>query len=289
VPDTTPAKPTSVFIPAFGKIIELRTLDRFMWATLQGWGTLKPLRGLTQGIQSPIEQGDPQKQGEELAKRLKEEEEDLKIIKFADEQAEKDYPYLFALVSVRLWAMAEAAAREVVVGAIKKPSGPPDRSKLAKLKGPVGPLLGADAETQADLVADLLWQAPEGRFRGIGRFDAVLELIGLGGAAPSPIDEVLVELSEIRHCVVHRGGLVDRRFLDACPWITMKTRGILPTSAKRFWFHRNAVYWYILDLVRRWSRWQNIPDLVKVADQMDSVVLGEMRSAWGSEKRIQLG
>jgi len=279
-------KPASVFVPALGKIVELRTLDRFMWATLSGWGTLGGLKGFKEVIQPPVGEGDAKSQADRLAERLKQEGEDLKIVTFTKDQAEKDYPYLFALVSVRLWAMAEAAARDVVVEAVKKPSGPPDRSKLVKLKGPIGQLMGADLDTQADLVADTLWQSAEGRFRGVGRFDAVLELIGLGGSAPSPIDEVLTELSEIRHCVVHRGGLIDRRFLEACPWITMKVGSVLPTSLKRYWFHRNAIYWYVLDLVRRWARWQNVPDLVKVADQMDSVVLGEMRPAWSNDKRL---
>lgn len=257
-----------------------------MWATLSGWGTLRGLKGFKEVIQPPVGEGDAKSQADSLAERLKQEEEDLKILTFTNDQADKDYPYLFALVSVRLWAMAEAAARDVVVEALKKQSGPPDRSKLVKLKGPLGQLMGTDLDAQADLVADALWQSAEGRFRGVGRFDAVLELIGLGGSAPSPIDEVLIELSEIRHCVVHRGGLIDRRFLEACPWITMNLGSVLPASLKRYWFHRNAIYWYVLDLVRRWARWQNVPDLVKVADQMDSVVLGEMRPAWAKDKRL---
>lgn len=286
--DSQSTKPAPIFVPAIGKIIELGTLDSFMWATLQGWGTLEPMHGIARGLQPLVEEADPEKQAKELAERLKREEDNLKIIKFASDQAEKNYPYLFALIAVRLWAMAEAAARDIVVEAVKKPSGPPDRSKLGKLKGPIGSMLGADADTQAELVADVLWLAPEGRFRGVGRFDAVLELVGLGGSPPSPIDEVLIELAEVRHCVVHRGGSMDRRFLEACPWVAAKVGAGVPTSAQRFWFYRNAVYWYVLDLVRRWSRWQRIPDLVNLADSMDNVVLGEMKPAWATDKRIQL-
>lgn len=276
----------SIFLPAFGKIIELTTLDSFIWATLSGWGVFAGFKRSQGTVQAPIKEADPGSQATALAERFKKEEEDLKLIKFTDEQAEKDYPYLFALVSVRLWAMAEAAARDVAVEAVKKPTGPPERSKLQRLKGPIGQFIGADVDTQADLLADALWQAPEGRFRGIERFDAVLELIGLGGSAPSPVNEILIELSELRHCVVHRGGLVDRRFLEACPWIGLKVGSVLPASLKRYWFHRNATYWYVLDLVRRWARWQNILDLVRVADQMDDVVLNELRPTWSADKRI---
>jgi hypothetical protein len=54
----------------------------------------------------------------------------------------------------------------------------------------------------------------------------------------------------------------------------------------RYWFYRNATYWYILELVRRWARWQKIPQLVQLADQMDKVVVGEMTPAWARDKRI---
>lgn len=280
------SKPEPVFLPAFGKIVELGQLDSFIWATLRGWGALTGIKRFAKAVQPPIQEVDPQSQAKNLAQQLKQEEEDLKLIKFTDDEAEKDYPYLFALVSVRLWAMAEAAAREAVVEALRKPSGPPDRSKLRRLKGPIGQFVGADADTQADLLADVLWHSPEGRYRGIERFDAVLELIGLGGSAPSTINEILTELSELRHCVVHRGGLIDRRFLEACPWIGLKAGSLLPTSLKRYWFYRNATYWYVLELVRRWARWQKIRALVQVADQMDAVVLDELKPAWAAEKRI---
>ncbi len=278
--------PDSLVLPACGKIIELQTLDRFIWATLHGWGVLKELDGFTDVVQPPGKAEDPGSQAKGLKERLKQEEGGLRLTSFTDDQAKKDYPYLFALVSVRLWAMAEAAARETLVEAIKKPSGPPERSKLGKVRGPIGQIVGADPNTQMDLVADALWQSPEGRFRGIERFDAVLELIGLGGSPPSPVNDILLELSEIRHCVVHRGGLMDRRFLEACPWIQMNPGSLLPTSLKRYWFHRTATYWYILDLVRRWARWQSMPDIGQVVDQMDAVVLGELKPEWAADKRL---
>lgn len=279
-------KPQSIFLPAFGKILELTTLDSFVWATLWGWGVFKDFTPTKDTVQLLNEQIDAASQAEQLEARLTQEEERLDHVKFTDEQEKTDFPYLAALVSVRLWAMAEAAAREVIVEALKKPTGPPDRSKLLKLKGPIGQFVGVDFETQAELLADALWQSPEGRFRGVERFDAVLQIIGLGGSVPSPISEILIELSEVRHCVVHRGGLIDRRFLESCPWITLKVGTLLPTSMKRYWFHRNATYWYILDLVRRWARWQNIPQLVQLADKMDSVVLQEMTTRWQNDKRI---
>lgn len=280
--------PASIFLPAFGKIIELGTLDNFMWATLKGWGSLVNVKHAREVFRNITEGADPAVEARELERRLKEEEDDLKLIHFTDEQAKEDYPYLMNLVCVRLWAIAEAGIREVVISALKEPNGPPDRSKLDKLKGPIAQFMGADADTQAELLADLIWQAPEGRFRGVQRFEAVLELLGLGGAVPAEVSEVLTELSEVRHCVVHRGGFLDRRFLHGCPWVQIPVGSRLPVSLQRYWFYRTAVYWYALELVRRWGRWKGVAGIVAMADGLDSVVLGELTPAWGSEKRLQL-
>lgn len=275
--------PNSVFLPAFGKILELRTLDAFVWTTVGGWGVFK---GFNPPVDVPNPNAEPESQAKKLKAALVQQEENLELLRFTEEQEKRDFPYLTALVSVRLWAMAEAAAREVVVEALKAPGGPADRSKLLKLKGPVGHFLGASQEAQIDLLADSIWQAPEGRFQGVERFDAVLRYIGLGGSVPSPLSEILLELSEVRHCIVHRGGVTDRRFLSACPWIALEPGALLPTSMRRYWFHRNAVYWYVLELVRRWARWQNLPPFVRMADEMDAVVLDEMTPRWAEDKRI---
>jgi hypothetical protein len=237
-----------VFLPAAGKIVELGDLDNFVWATVGGWANL-PIVNEFRSTLTTFAPKAEERDSEALAARLREEEGDLKLNKFAEAEASKDYPYLFSLVAVRLWAMTEAAVREVLVEASKTPLQMPDQSAIAKLKGPVAPFIGAPLDVQAELLADVLWQSVEGSFIGIEWFEAALGRVGLKGSPPTPVREILRELSEVRHCVVHRGGRADRRLLASCPWLAIQLGASLPSTLGRFWLYRTATYWYMVDLV----------------------------------------
>lgn len=275
----------SIFLPAFGKVVELGRLDDFVWATVNGWTTL-PATKLLRRSAKPIDPGgDPERQADELARRLKAEEEDLRLHRFTEEEADKRYPYLFSLVAVRLWAMIEAAVREFLVHALLDPRSLPKTSALEKLRGPISPFIGADASVQAELLADMVLELSEGRLHGVRRYDAALEKIGFEGRPPGTIDEILRELAEVRHCVVHRGGKADKRLLSACPWLQAAPGDALPATIERFWLYRTATYWYFMELVRRWSAWKNLNAPLHVATHMQLVVLDELAPAWDRDKR----
>jgi hypothetical protein len=276
----------SVFMPAFGKVIELGQLDDFVWATLHGWGSLPARKLIRKIVPLKSDETDPEGAAKRLAEGLKEDEEHLRLLKFTGDQADKDYPYLFSLVAVRLWAMVEAAARELVVEGIKQPVPLPKPAALAKLKGPIAPFIGADASLQTELAADALWHSVEGQFSGVERFDAVLDRLGFSGVPHATVHEILTELSEVRHCVVHRDGFADRRLLAACPWLGMNVGERLPATIERYWFYRTATYAYVMDLLRRWSRWRKIPQFVEIADQMEAAVLSELTPGWTEAKRF---
>lgn len=280
------ASQSSIFIPAFGKVEELRHLDDFVWATLRGWGALPAQKIIRKMSRFDHPEADPEGKARQLAIDLKSQEEDLRLLKFTDDQAIEDYPYLFSLVAVRLWAMVEAAARELVVEAVKQPIPLPNPNALVKLKGPIAPFVGADSTVQADLIADALWGSVEGHFLGVDRFDAVLERLGFSGTLNTTVREILTELSEVRHCVVHRDGFVDRRMLTNCPWLSIQVGSRLPATTERYWFYRTAAYSYIMDLLRRWAQWRKVKQIRELADAMDTSVLAELAPAWKREKRL---
>jgi hypothetical protein len=272
-------------MPVFGKIEELGHLDDFVWATLHGWGILPARRIVRSLLSVKADEDDPAAAAQRLANELKADEEQARLVKFTDDQAQSDYPYLFSLVAVRLWAMVEAAARELVIEGVKQPIPLPRPGALAKLKGPIAPFVGADAALQAELVADALWHSVEGQYLGTERYDAVLDRIGFAGDSHNTIREILVELSEVRHCVVHRDGFADRRLLATCPWLCLSVGARLPATTQRYWFYRTAVYGYVMDLLRRWAVWRKVPQMQDFANSMETTVLAELEPAWKEAKR----
>lgn len=269
-------------IPALGKVPELRVLDDYVWATLRGWVSLPAGRMVKSTLRAlgRESEADP----EALATDLKAEEEEIRLREFTDAQAEGDYPYLHSLVAVRLWAMIEAAVYEVLLEALKDRDSLAASTYLEKLKGPVLPFVGADPVESAELLLELMRRDVPRDALGAGRFEALLSRVNLGGPVTPPVDEILLELSEVRHCVVHRGSLTDRRLAERCPWLNVTEGETLPATQGRYWFYRTATYWYVLELTRRWCSAYDHPSLVKFADAMGPVVLSELSAEWAKDR-----
>ena len=55
---------------------------------------------------------------------------------------------------------------------------------------------------------------PGARSAGVGRFEAMIEPLGLSGTIPSDVRQALSELHALRNLIAHQAGRVDRRFRD---------------------------------------------------------------------------
>lgn len=271
--------------PAVGFIPQLNELDDFVWATLKGWGALPARRLLHRGSLNLLSPDtDPDMAADETAERLQREEEEQKLIKFADDQAEQDYPYLFSLVVVRLWSILEAAVDQTLLGALAKPAELPDSSAVEQLEGPLIAFADSDDDTRAELLLDLLRRDVKGASAGVTRHENLLHALGLGGPVTEPMRRILLELAEIRHCVVHRNGRADAKLIGFCPWLQLQVGDAVPADARRFWFHRTAVYWYLTEIGRRWAVWKGEENYETLTRHMAEVVEAEMADEW---KKLQ--
>lgn len=73
---------------------------------------------------------------------------------------------------------------------------------------------------RVEYLVDALKRDLNARFkRGIMQFESVLELFFLSGWIDEPMKRAFIEFSAVRNLIVHRRSVIDRRFLDACPWI----------------------------------------------------------------------
>ena len=86
---------------------------------------------------------------------------------------------------------------------------------------------------------------------GVGRFESLLELIGLGGPVPEQIKRTMFELSQVRNLLVHQRGIVDRRFLEHCPWFTLSLGDSVIINHQQFAIYEQAVFAYTSELVQR--------------------------------------
>jgi hypothetical protein len=172
-----------------------------------------------------------------------------RVEQFAKDQTARGNPYLFDLASVRLWGLLEACVDDLVAKALLDPTKCKDHELLNRLKGPLLPFRAASPAEQAEYLADTLRNSVDAPLKlGIGRFEAILEPIGLSGAVHDTVRKLLLELSQVRNLVVHRAGRVDKRFLEVCPWRGKKNGEPITTDSKSFWLYHLASYWYLANL-----------------------------------------
>jgi len=174
------------------------------------------------------------------------------IAEFGKKQKDKGFPQLYSLLIVKLWTILESMVDELTVAALLDPkekrSAAP-HAALMKIKGPLIEFRRASPEEQAEFMADSLKQALDVALKpGVGRFEALLDPIGLGGSVSPEIRRVFVEFSHFRNSIVHKSGKADRRLLESCPWVKVSRGDNLPIDSTAFGRYLMCTYWYLLEI-----------------------------------------
>lgn len=218
---------------------------------------------------------------------MKAKKEARKIELFARKQKEDRFPYLYSLALVRLWGILEAMVDGIVVDFMKRPAQCKDKDFFYSIKGPLFEFATASPEQQADFLADRFKDAVQAALKlGVGRFEVILEPIGLGGGIDPDVRRVLFELSQVRNAIVHKSGVSDRRFIEACPWMNLKRGERIKPNGGDFHLYMLSAYYYALVLRLRTlqlsgcEKTQELKDLISEI----AVIIGQL---W--TKRIEAG
>ena len=173
---------------------------------------------------------------------------------FALAQKERGYSYLHGLACVRLMTILETAVEEVVVSAFLKLPVPWSQPPLSRLQGPLLPFMRLSEEDRAAQLLELLSREINAPFQpGCAKFECLLEAVGLSGRVLPSVRRLILELSESRNVVVHKGGRVDSRFLQRCPWSTLKPGDDLAIDNRTYQRFSEASRWYLFEVYRRWT------------------------------------
>ena len=173
---------------------------------------------------------------------------------FAKKEATGGHPYLFALASVKLCSILEAAVDHVLVQLLKDPHIVASSTKLSRLKGPLVEFMGATELDRMVYLREALKQEMASDLKiGIGRFESILDALGFSGTVAPSIRKALLELHEIRNVIVHNTGKVDKHFMARCPWVTIGLGGTLQVSHTQYQAYHTAALWYMIELDQRWG------------------------------------
>jgi hypothetical protein len=253
--------------PFFDDVFEL---DVFIQVTIEGHGYTTIAPDVTRFIKRSGARGHPVADDSVYRDRL---ERQQQLKGFAEREIEQGHPYLYSLATVRLWSILEAAIDEVILGLLRR-GGWDESSGVTQLTGPLLPFLEATEETRAELLREKLLEAHKNSERiGVGRFESVLSPLGLGGAVDTEVRKRLLELSEVRHVIVHRRGIADRKLLLRCPWLPWDIGATAVIRRDRYASFYGSVLWYLMEIAARWLDETEQPDGASEFRTMQAEVL----------------
>jgi len=174
------------------------------------------------------------------------------VQRFADDQKSKGFPYLYNLLAIRIWTILENLVDESAASRVRDPQIMLTLRGLEGLSVPLLQFVSAGEDARTEFIVDAIKQATKSRLKiGVGRFESLLEAVGLGGAVPDSIKRTVLELSEIRNVLVHRDGVCDRRIGARCPWLNLKSGQQVAVSEEQFRLFRLLLGWYSFEIHRR--------------------------------------
>lgn len=176
-----------------------------------------------------------------------------KLAAFAAAQSTRGFTYLYSLATVKLWSILEAGVDEFLLVLLTDPARLSDSRELRKLKGPLVEFATAPQTEQVQYLRDLLNQDVAAALKpGVGRFESVLAAVGFGGPVNDLARRTLLELSEVRNVILHRGAVVDTRFTERCPWLSKAVGDQVEPQRDDYLLYSAGSLLYMNELHRRW-------------------------------------
>lgn len=138
----------------------------------------------------------------------------------AKQHADSGFGYLYELMLIKFWSILEAGVEEIAIECLKRPEECKDSDLLRSLKGPLLEFSSASDDQRAEFLYSEIKVATRSPLKiGVGVFESILEPLGMGGPVDDLTKRLLLELQQKRHAFVHRRGVADKRFVDACPFL----------------------------------------------------------------------
>ncbi len=194
---------------------------------------------------------------EEKEQELAKAENNSRIAKTEDDAG---HPLLHAQAVVLLWGGLEALLLDfLALWLINKPETrtlePVKTLKIGFGEFEILP----DDDRAAYLLERLEDKLGTRRSGGVERFEALFRIFGMTSKLPDGIVRELLELSAVRNLLVHRGGIVDSRFRNQCPWTAWELGSPLVVSHEDYHRYFDAVDLYVFEVTQRLLVWHGLP------------------------------
>lgn len=188
------------------------------------------------------------------------------MAELAQREISSGFSILHSQAAVSLWGGLESMVQDLVRDWICNRPDILSREPWTNLKVRIGEYEALDKEQRAAYLVELADQSVGGPLKhGVGRFEELLRTIGLSGAVSEDVRKVLFELQQARNVLVHRRGVADRRFCDACPWMKLKPGQRVLITHKNYADYVTAAYKYTTELILRTGESFGVPNMREIS------------------------
>ncbi len=180
--------------------------------------------------------------------------------RWAKAEEKKEFPYLHGLLCIRIWAILDGVVDDLVALMLAEPTQCPGQEVVGRIKVPLVDFTAASAEQKSAIALQEYKRLLSAPLKpGLGRFETMLAPLGLGGAVDDLVRRTLLECSQARHVLVHRGGISDQRLVELCPWMNLKVGDPVEINHQQSTSFQVAADCYIYELDRRCRAHYSLP------------------------------
>ncbi|MDQ5873165.1 MAG: hypothetical protein M3547_13280 [Acidobacteriota bacterium] len=238
-------KPFEEFLDATERLDQLVHLSVRGIAALRGMPQLleaiADARGELRGTDEAAQETDPDR----LTHARKEAE-------LAQREVDEEFPVLHGQATIAVWAALESAVRLFVARWIENYKPASEVEEVQKLRVKLGEYERLQGEERYFYIVDRLEQELSSPLRsGVTRFETLLSPFGLSAEVDETARRDIFELNNVRNLLVHRSGIADRRFVDACPWLGLKVGERLKLDHRAYSRYGHAAVAYATQLIYR--------------------------------------
>lgn len=172
---------------------------------------------------------------------------------FAKTESADDMAYLKSLLVVQYVTILESTVSEAIILSLETVPAVMQREKLSRLKGPLVEYGLASQSERAEFLAEALKLETNASLKvGVGRFEIVLDAVGLAGNVDDEVKRTILEMLQVRNVIVHRTRRVDKRIVERCPWLKLQIGTLLRVDGDMTARYRAAVIYYVAEIMLRW-------------------------------------
>jgi hypothetical protein len=143
--------------------------------------------------------------------------------RFAASQKKAGFPVLYSHAVVAIWSAIETFSEDLVVYSLLYDKNYLQKDVFRKIRILFVEYESLEKEDRMRyIVSELGRQSSAELKQGINRFEPLLDSVSLNGTISEEMRKACYELWAVRNLIVHRSGIVDRRFVQLCPWLRTK-------------------------------------------------------------------